>query len=421
MKKLLLSAFACASIMQPFSAQAKETNPFTQFPDAFKNGKHWLDIRYRYANIDSDGFANDANASTVRTNLGYESGEILGMLKFGAEVQDVSYVSDGEDFNNGINGQTTYPSEPDPDGTEVNQIYGILGYFPGTEIKVGRQKLNLDDQRFIGSVGWRQNDQTFDAAVIKNKSLSGVELLYGYIQDVNRVLGNDNPNGHWESESHIFNIGIDTLKDRVGKIGAYAYLLDFENDSPANSSRTLGAFIDGDKRLGDYKIKYRAEYATQSDYADNPNNYDADYYSLSAGTAIDKFEFGVNYSVRESEGAATRNFSTPLGTNHKFNGWADAVNAPANGIEDLNFGVSYNTGNRNDFLENIKMMAVYHDFSADFGGADFGDEIDFLIRKKFNENYYAELKYANFSADSGSGLNDVQKIWVSVGAKFGSQ
>lgn len=423
MKKLITSCLAISILsLGTFSAaNAQTTNPFTQIPDAFKKGKFWLDARYRYEMVDNSTIANDGNASTLRTNLGYETGEILNSLKFGAEVQDVSYIGDGEDFNNGINGRTTYPSILDPDGTEVNQVYGILGFFPGTDIKVGRQRIELDDERFIGDVGWRQNDQTFDAATLRNTSLSGVEILYSYVVDVNRSLGSDNPAGHWESDSHLVNIGIDTLKKRIGEIGAYAYLLDFENDSPANSSKTFGIFLKGDKDFKGFGINYKLEYATQDDYANNPNSYDADYYSLSGGTEIKGLGFGVNYSVKESNGAAGTRFRTPLATSHGFNGWADVVNSPANGLEDLNFTVSYDTGNRGDAFENILALARYHEFSADTGGGDYGDEIDFLLRKTFNENYYAEFKYADFSADSSSGLSDIEKIWLSLGVKFSTR
>lgn len=417
MKKFLFTALLASTIITPNIAEAQTPNPFAQLPQAFKDGKFWLDVRYRYEMVDDASAANDGTASTVRTNLGYETGEILGALKFGAEVQDVSYIGDGEEFNNGINNRTAYPNITDPDGTEVNQAYGILGFFPATELKIGRQKIELDNEKFIGDVGWRQNDQTFDAAVLTNKSLSGVELLYGYIQDVNRIQGNNNPSGHWESNSHIINIGINSLKN-LGKIGAYAYMLDFEKDSPVNSNKTFGAYIKGKKKISGMKLKYKAEYAMQSEYGDNPNSYDADYYSLTAGTEVSGIGLEVNYSVKESEGSSSKKFRTPLGTGHKFHGWADVVSSPKYGLEDLNFTASYNTGKRNDLLSDIKLIARYHDFSAENGGKDYGDEINFMVKKEFSKNYYASIKYADFSAEGGSGFNDVEKIWLTLGAKF---
>ncbi len=426
-KKFVIASLALSTLLTPMANATPYTNPINELPKAFKDGKYWLDVRYRYEMVDQNGFTEDAAASTVRTNLGYETGEILGGLKFGGEFQDISYVSDGTDFNNGSNGRTQFPLVADPDVTQVNQAYGILGYFPSTELKIGRQKINLDDQRFIGTVAWRQNDQTFDAVTLSNKSLSGVEMLYGYIENVNRIFGNESPQGQWDSKSHIVNIGIDTLKEQVGHIGLYAYMLDFEQDSAADSSSTYGAFIKGEKAMPNLgflprgaKYRYRAEYAMQSDYGDNPNSYDANYYSLTLGANSKGLGFDINYNVQESEGTATTRFRTPLGTGHKFNGWSDVLLSPANGLEDLNFTVSYDTGNRGDLFSDVKLIARYHDFSADSGGGDYGTELDFLVRKVLNKNYFAELKYADFSSDSSSGLPDTEKVWLSFGAKFGN-
>lgn len=74
---------------------------------------------------------------------------------------------------------------------------------PGTVAKIGRQVITVDNHRFVGHVGWRQNNQTFDAGLVKNTSIPGLTLTYGYIDKVNRIFGNDSPNGDWDSESHI--------------------------------------------------------------------------------------------------------------------------------------------------------------------------------------------------------------------------
>ncbi|MGL1204265.1 alginate export family protein, partial [Vibrio parahaemolyticus] len=36
-------------------------------------------------------------------------------------------------------------------------------------ITVGRQRITLDDQRWVGNAGWRQNEQRFDAARIETR------------------------------------------------------------------------------------------------------------------------------------------------------------------------------------------------------------------------------------------------------------
>lgn len=39
-----------------------------------KDGHFFGEMRYRYENVDQDGFINNAKASTVRTNLGFQTG-----------------------------------------------------------------------------------------------------------------------------------------------------------------------------------------------------------------------------------------------------------------------------------------------------------------------------------------------------------
>ena len=95
----------------------------------------------------------------------------------------------------------------DPPTTELNQAW--LSYTNwNTLLKGGRQRFTLDNHRFIGESGWRQNIQTYDSALIENKSLPYSTLLYSYIWRVNRVYGDvDNlplANTDFRSQSHIF-------------------------------------------------------------------------------------------------------------------------------------------------------------------------------------------------------------------------
>ena len=60
---------------------------------------------------------------------------------------------------------------------------------PDTVIKGGRQVIQFDDQRFIGNVGWRQLQQTFDSVLIthNNQQLFGLTINAGYIGRVKTI------------------------------------------------------------------------------------------------------------------------------------------------------------------------------------------------------------------------------------------
>lgn len=116
-------------------------------------------------------------------------------------------------------------------------------------------------------------------------------------------------------------------------------------------------------------------------------------------------------------GDGTNAFSTLLATGHKFNGWADKfLSTPVNGLEDLYFGIMADLSGVHKHLENTKAKVIYHDYSAENGGADYGTEWNAVITKKFAKKYAASLKYASYDADSFS--NDTSKLWLTLGYKF---
>ena len=69
------------------------------------------------------------------------------------------------DYNSTTNGKTTYPAVADPETYEINRLQLTNTRIPMTTVTLGRQRIVLDDQRFVGNVGWRQNEQTFDRCV----------------------------------------------------------------------------------------------------------------------------------------------------------------------------------------------------------------------------------------------------------------
>ena len=102
------------------------------------------------------------------------------------EFEDSRNLAD-ENYNNTINGNVAYPVVADPSHTEVNQAYLSFSGIEGTKISAGRQSVNLGNLRFVGTVGWRQNDQNLDAVSVVNTSLPDTKLYYAYVWNVNRI------------------------------------------------------------------------------------------------------------------------------------------------------------------------------------------------------------------------------------------
>jgi len=410
-KQALLSTAICCSLSLPAYAESSDSLKAFFVDDA----KVGISFRYRLEEVDQDGFSDDATASTLRSTLNYKTGS-LGDLSAVLEFQDVSLIGD-DDFNDTQNGKTTHPTVADPSNTEVNQAFVSYKGLPDTNISVGRQHFNFDNIRFVNTNNWRQLHQTYDAISVVNKSLPDTEIKYVYTWHLNRSVGGDHYLGDINTELHFLNAKYSGWK--YGSFTAYSYLLDFDKVAfQGNSSRTYGLRFQGKAPITDsLNILYTAEYATQSDHADNPANFDADYMLGELGLGGSNWSVKLGYEELEADGTKGR-FTAPLGTGHGFHGWADKfVSVPATGMEDTHLKMSYTIQSESYALLNgLKFDFRYHDFDANQGSADYGDEIDVKISKKFKDNYSATFIYADYDADDYA--TDTRKWWIILGAKF---
>ena len=188
------------------------------FTDAPIGGKVNLDMCLRYEYIDQDNARKDANTFTLRTRLGYNTAKFKG---FNAMVEVENNALIVNDFNSGPGGnsKTEYSVVADPEATEVNQAFLEFDGIPDTPLKVGRQRIILDNARFVGNVGFRQLEQTFDAARIENSSIPDTTLLYSYV----------------DIRSHLINLHYKGLQ--FGTFSGYGYLLEFP-DNEITSQQT---------------------------------------------------------------------------------------------------------------------------------------------------------------------------------------
>lgn len=395
-----------AMVAAALAAMALPVTAAESLEAALAGGKAGLDLRYRYEMVDQTGIAEKAKASTLRTRLNYATESYLDTSAF-IEFDDVMALGDIK-YNNATglpSAKTGYPVVADPEGTEVNQAFLTYKGLADTTLKLGRQRVIFDNSRFIGNVGWRQNEQTYDAFTLANSSLKDTTAVYGYVTNVNTIFGEESAKGNTDTETHLLNIAYSGLA--AGKLSAYGYFLDLTN-APAASNSTLGIRFAGGTKVSDaVKALYTLEYAKQSDYKEGASTIDADYNLIELGADVGGITAMVGYEVL---GAKTSAFSTPLATLHAFNGWADKFLAtPANGLVDTYLSVEGK-------VADVKLQAVYHDFSADVGGASYGTEIDLLAARKFGKNYTVLAKYASYSADTFA--TDTDKMWLIGQAQF---
>jgi hypothetical protein len=370
----------------------------------------YADVRWRLELVEQDGLPRDAAASTVRVLAGVKAGPWKG---FSAQIEGEAISRFGaENFNDTINGRTEFPVVADPSDHQLNQA--LIGWRDAAlgSASVGRQAVNLDNQRWLGSVAWRQNDQTIDIARAEVTALKGVTLGYGYGWRVNRIFGPRSPQGIWrDSDIHLLRATAD-LKP-VGSLVAYAYLLDLP-DAPAMSSNSFGARLLGSQKLGQAALLYTVEYARQSNAGANPRQFTVDYLLLEPGVKIGPVTGKVGYERLSGNGQAA--LQTPLATLHAFNGWADKfLVTPADGLRDVYVDVAV-APKAKGFPNGLVLRAIYHDFRSTLGNRPYGHEFDAQIAVPVGKRVSLLAKAALYEA-RGFGV-DTMRLWLQVEARF---
>ena len=141
----------------------------------------------------------------------------------------------------------------------------------------------------------------------------------------------------------------------------------------------------------------------QSDHGDNPVSYDAMHYLLQGDLKVGELNVTAAYEVVGSDEGMAQ-FRFPAATLHKFQGWTDKfLIAPATGVRDTWLSVSGN-------VAGATVTGVFHDFQADSGGADYGQELGLAITYPLRDNLSVLFKIATYSADNHA--TDTTKAWL---------
>lgn len=402
-----------------------------------------LNFRTRYEDVSWDGLKN-SDAFTLRSRLSYQSGAWHG---FGltAEMDNVKEIDNKVDYRiwpkDPANGGTAIIS--DPEGTEVNQAFVSYTTF-NDQVKWGRQRIVLDNSRFIGNVGWRQNEQTYDAFSVTDKTIRYTNIYLAHVTDVNRVFGDYVPlQGDYKQKSNLINISYTGFE--AGKLTSYAYLINNLDDpylvqAAVSKTTPLAAAKKAAISNNTYGVRwssttntafmYTLEYAKQKSAYNNPFEYSADYKFAEVSTTLGRFVPALGYEILGSDDGK-KGFATPFATLHAFNGWADRfLTTPVTGLRDLyvNLGAT---------AAGAQFMVSYHDYKADKASIaagptlgevfHYGTELDLSVSRKFGAVTYL-AKYAAFSNDRllekvvatapTATVSDSRKIWLQADWNF---
>lgn len=351
-------------------------------------------LRFRHESVDDAALAHEAQADTARLRLALRAA--LGKSAF-VILEGEGIAAAGNNYNSGANGRVAWPAITDPRGNEVNQA--LVGWH-GTRLgaSAGRQKITWDNQRWIGNVGWRQNEQTFDAVSAEFNPNKDVVVRYAWLDRVHRVAGDDalDPLArHRRLDSHLVNVAIKRGSQLwVG----YAYLHE-DRDVATASTATYGLRWTGTTHA---TLGWTAELARQMDHAGNPLGFSHVYWLLEPSLQA----HGVTWKLgwEHLGGNGSHALQTPLATLHAFNGWADKfTTTPAAGLDDAYLSATGKAGK-------FSWTLAGHDYHADTGGQHYGRELDLSVGHALGTHWNGLVKIADYRSDSFA--RDTRKLWL---------
>jgi Alginate export len=372
---------------------------------AITGGKPLLNLRPRYERVEQDGKLFDANALTLRSLFGWQTGAYHG---FSATAQFIDVGRANDNYEDGKNGKIEYPRVADPDHTGINQLFLDYNGIPATRLRLGTQSIKLDNVRMVGNIEFRQVMQVFTGLSVENKSLPNTTVFVAHLERLKNILGDQKPvKIEMLNAAHQWAPGNNVI--------AYGYFHDQAVTASTtgfadSSNRILGLRADGAYPLNEtVKLLYTAEFGKQNDYADGDARIDADYMRAGIGAGWGAYYVRVDQELLSSNNGVYA-FQSPLGTNHLFQGWADQfLTTPANGIRDVFVSAGATVGK-------AKILGEYHDFKSDVGSVHFGTELDIGVTYPLAKGLNGRIEYASFREGDviAQRKRDTDKLWLTL-------
>ena len=359
--------------------------------------KSYIKMRNRVEFVDG---TSSGSAATTRFVLGGSHYIKDVGVKLVAEAMNVVLSVNDSDGNSLI---------ADTESSRFTKLY-VQKSFGDVNVIFGDRPINLGNQRFVGSVNWRQMPQTFGALSAETDINENAHVYGAVLFKRNGVT--QATTKEYNTGSLLLN-GTYKVSDSLN-LEAYGYLIE-------DTHNTLGIKGKGSVSIGmENPVSYEVEVAVQADPSITTDAYSGDvstkYYRVEAESKLKSVSFGLGFESFGDKDSGTTGFSTPLATLHKFNGWSDvmasrAATGDANGFSDLFVSVGLN--------DVIGMPSLsYHVFNSVTNDIEYGSEIDFSVSKKVSDRLTLSAKAAIFSAGDASPLSDTNKFWIMASSSF---
>ena len=381
---------------------------------ALSSSKWLVDSNLRSEDVSQAGIKLKAQAITWRNRIALQTGDFY---HFSALVEGENVYALDSAYNSTVNGKTQYPSVNDPSVTELHRAELMWTPDQTTSAAVGRQRIILDDARFIGNSGWRQDDQVFDA-VRFDTGTGHFKVTTIYLSRIDRTTGDYKD---WHSNSYVVNGSYEFAP--LLKVTGFDYALKFTaaaTDPVAAdlaNARASSVDIDGGRAVGTQKfadgsLGYIVQAARETNAEGNPHTFRLMETMAEVNGAYKWLSGRINYESLGGNGVV--GFVTPLASNHSFEGYADAFSATGGnktfvqGIDDLNYTLTGTLPGP----ATTSLSLIYHDFSTARLDERLGREVDLVATTALTSHLSLMIKSADYHSENAAGPASRTKDWV---------
>lgn len=212
--------------------------------------------------------------------------------------------------------------------TALHEGWGQVFFTDALSLKVGRQEINLDDQRIFGAVDWQMPARAHDAAMLKYKSPSTeVQATFAFNQDgIQNTTTYYNVANNYKAMQYLWghhNFGLfnaSFLFLNHGKQGGTP------DDYRTYYSQTVGPRLGfGNERIKSF-LTYYGQFGREADATTDIRAhylaFDMAYKLTPQWTVTPGFEY-LSGNDQDGPSGVNEAFAPFYGTNHKFNGLMD--------------------------------------------------------------------------------------------------
>ena len=320
-------------------------------------------------------------------------------------LQESKVIGEGDNFS----GVTTRPLSP----FFYEVSFKIKDLLSENEIyQFGRFELALGNQRIISKNNWNNVGRTFEGFLysgnLYKKNRANVFSL-GLNEQVSEE--NDDSKDSWLNGIY-YSAAIKQLENSSLEF----YYLDLKDSIDINSYATAGSRIDAN--LNQFNLE--GEFAVQTS-----SNISSQLLSLNISykpkriSFLNKISFGYDYiSGDDSTTTKLEGFSKYFGARHKFHGFYDYsdhrsfMDNEHKGLNELNIKAVL------DLFFDSKLFISIHNFKSNTHEKDYGNEIDFVLKKNLSSLLSFESGFIFYFPSSNENDDVLPFSYLALTAKF---